>query len=72
MTKKEFELLGAIPGQYLILHSISMGISVIHYTGHDSHSIHANWSVNLGSNYTSTQSSSPLTEIDRVTFIPGA
>lgn len=69
MTQKEFELVGATPGQYLILHSNQMGTSIIRYTGHDNHSIHANWSVNLGSNYTATQSSNPLSNVDNVTII---
>ena len=72
MTIKEFELIGATPGQYLTLLSSKMGTSIIRYLGHDKQSIHANWSVNLGSNYTSNQASHPLVNIDNITIIPGA
>ena len=72
MTHNDFSLIGAIPGQYLTLHSCKMGTSIIRYLGHDKQNIHASWSVNLGSNYTSNNSSHPLVNIDNITIIPGA
>jgi hypothetical protein len=71
MTHKEFSLIGAVPGQYLVLHSSFMHTVVVRYLRHDKDRIYANWSVGLGLNYTAEAASVSLSSINRVTIIPG-
>ena len=71
MTHKEFSLIGAIPGQYLVLHSSFMHTTVVRYIRHDKDCIYANWSVGLGLDYIAEASSVSLASINLVTIIPG-
>lgn len=71
MTHKEFSLIGAIPGQYLVLHSSFMHTTVVRYIRHDKDCIYANWSVGLGLDHIAEAASVSLASINQVTIIPG-
>ena len=71
MTHKEFSLIGAVPGQYLVLHSSFMHTTVVRYLRHDKDRIYSSWSVGIGHDYIAEAASVSLASINLVTIIPG-